>query len=449
MTDSLRKSPHTGCGDGMAAEGPHCSMRRPGETSVPASRPVHGGVRPADLRALGLKPEDVLDFSASISPVGPPPGTWEAMAAVDLSAYPDPECLELREALSRRLSGSADVSSPPKEPEAVPIERILIGNGSTELIHLLARAFLSPPRPGAANCALLFTPTYGEYLGACRLAGVPVINFDADHSPPFRWDLTEAVRRIEEERPGLVFLCNPNNPTGVYLDEGDVQVLAGAVAGYGGLLVLDEAYLSFVADPWDGLELVGLRTSPHARGRAGADAGGPRFQGNVVLLRSMTKDYALTALRLGYAVASEDVIAALEALQPDWSVNGLAQAAGLAALADAGYLDRSRAAVEQARDFLTGRLGELGFTVHPSSANYLLVDVSRDGPSAVSPAPRRVGDDVFSGGGAQWRDRLMRRGLFVRDCASFGLPSCIRIGIRPLADCQRLADAMGELAASG
>ena len=389
----------------MTGQG-HDSDPATGETFGAASRPVHGGVRPADLRALGLRPEDVLDFSASISPIGPPAATWEAMAQVDLTAYPDPECLELREALSRHLSGAGDAN------RSVPIERILVGNGSTELIHLLARAFLgspqSGPRPGAANSALLFTPTYGEYSGACRLAGAPVISFDADKSPPFRWDLDEAVRRIKEDRPSLVFLCNPNNPTGVYLDAGDVQTLAEVVAGYGGLLVLDEAYLSFVADPWDSLGLVD--------------------GGNVVLLRSMTKDYALTALRLGYAVASDDVIAALAALQPDWSVNGLALAAGLAALADAGYLDRARAAVEKARDLLVHRLGEQGFTVHPSSANYLLVDV---------------------GDGAQWRERLMRRGLFVRDCASFGLPTCIRIGIRPLPDCQRLADAMGELSAAG
>ena len=374
----------------------------PGQTPDPGlGRPVHGGVRPADLRALGLRPEDVLDFSASISPIGLPAGVWEAMAGVDLSAYPDPECLELREAISRHLSGTGNTSG------VVPIERILVGNGSTELIHLLARAFLSPTRPGAATGpqkrALLFTPTYGEYSGACRLAGAAVINFDADYSPPFRWDLEEAARRIEGERPGLVFLCNPNNPTGVYLNAGDVQMLAGAVGGYGGLLVVDEAYLSFVTDSWDSLGLVD--------------------GGNVVLLRSMTKDYALTALRLGYAVASEDVTAALAALQPDWSVNGLAQAAGLAALADAGYLDRARAEVERGKDLLAHRLGELGFTVHPSSANYLLADV---------------------GDAARWRERLMRRGLFVRDCASFGLPSCIRIGIRPLADCQRLADAVLE-----
>ena len=130
----------------------------------------------------------------------------------------------------------------------------------------------------------------------------------------------------------------------------------------------------------------------------------------VVLLRSMTKDYALTALRLGYAVAPEDVITSLAALQPDWSVNGLAQAAGLAALADAEYLPRARAAVEEAKECLSSRLGRMGFDVHPSSANYLLIDV---------------------GDGARWREMLMRRGIFVRDCASFGLPTHIRVAYAP------------------
>ena len=135
----------------------------------------------------------------------------------------------------------------------------------------------------------------------------------------------------------------------------------------------------------------------------------------------MTKDYALTSLRLGYAVASVDIIDRLAALQPDWSVNGFAQAAGMAALADTGYLSRARDAVDEAKDFLADRLDRLGLTVLPSAANFVLVDVAD----------------------AQlWRDQLMRLGIFVRDCASFGLPSYIRIGIRALPDCQRLVAAM-------
>jgi histidinol-phosphate/aromatic aminotransferase/cobyric acid decarboxylase-like protein len=144
----------------------------------------------------------------------------------------------------------------------------------------------------------------------------------------------------------------------------------------------------------------------------------------VVVLRSMTKDYALTALRLGYAVAGEPVITRLSALQPDWSVNGLAQAAGVVALADDGYLERARAAVQASRECIEERFGAMGIRCYPTSANYVLAQV---------------------GDAAALRDALVRRGMFVRDCASFGLPDCVRIGLRPVADCQRLAGALAEV----
>jgi histidinol-phosphate aminotransferase len=363
------------------------------ETEISTGRPVHGGVKPSQLRALGLRPEDVLDFSASVSPIGTPDGVWDAMRQVDLGAYPDPVCLELREALSAHL--------PPFQGKPVPIERIIVGNGSTEIIHLLARAYLTSASSDNQLSVLQLTPTYGEYTGACRQAGATVSNIEATVRPVFCWDIAKAAQRIVQERPRLVFVCNPNNPTGVYLSRQDIEPLAEAAAACGAFLVIDEAYLSFVDDPWDTLSL-------------------PSFD-NVILLRSMTKDYALTGLRLGYAIASEDVIASLEALQPDWSVNGLAQAAGLAALADTGYLPRARQAVEQAKELLSDRLDRLSLTVHPSAANFMLVNVAN---------------------AALWHDNLMRLGLFVRDCTSFGLPQHIRIGIRSMADCQRLLEGM-------
>ena len=363
----------------------------------PQRRPVHGGIKPAELRALGLKPEEVLDFSASISPIGPPAGVMEALRDVDLGAYPDPQCLSLREAISGHLSGNAS--------SGASTDRILVGNGSTELIHLLARAYLSPPRSGTENIAFLFTPTYGEYSGASWMVGAATRGFDAAERPGFRCDLEQAAEGIFNVRPSLVFLCNPNNPTGVFLNRQEVRSLAEATAIAGGLMVLDEAYVSFAEDAWDSPALV--------------------EEGSVVLVRSMTKDYGLTALRLGYSVASEEITARLASFQPEWSVNGLAQAAGLAALADNEYLPRARRAVAEAKEFLSNRLTSMGFSVPSSSANFLLVQV---------------------GNGASWRANLMSRGLCVRDCASFGLPQYIRVGIRSLTDCKRLADAIDDLA---
>ena len=366
------------------------------ENRVSQGRPVHGGLKPDEFQALGLKPEEVLDFSASVSPVGPPSGVWEAIRRVDLATYPDPRCLVLRGAISHHLCEAREVT--------IGTECILAGNGSTEIIHLLARAYLSPPRPGTANTAFLFTPTYGEYAGACAIVGAATSCLDGRKQPGFCWDLAQAVKRIAVEKPSLVFLCNPNNPTGVLLERQDVQVLAEAAHQAGTLLVLDEAYISFAENRWDSLSLVEL--------------------GGVVVVRSMTKDYALTALRIGYSVASEDVTARLNRFQPDWSVNGLAQAAALAALADTDYLPRARQVVAEAKDYLLERLTSMGFPVSPSSTNFLLV---------------RVGE------GTAWRNNLMRQGLFVRDCTSFGLPEYIRIGIRSLPDCRRLIQAIAEL----
>jgi len=354
---------------------------------------VHGGIKPRELRALGLNPEELLDFSASISPIGPPEGVWDAMRSVDLSVYPDPECLDLREAICRHLSTTS---------REVPLEQVFVGNGSTEIFHLLTRVYLS-----ASNSALLMTPTYGEYEGACRLAEARILNFDADLLADFRWDIGAASSFIRAKKPDLVIVCNPNNPTGVYLDRGEVEALANSASAAGSLLVVDEAYLSFVEEPWDSLELL--------------------ERPNVMLVRSMTKDYAQTALRLGYALASENVVSRLRAYQPDWSVNGLAQKAGISALEDAGYLPRARDAVFRAKKYLSTELAALGLEVPRSEANFLLV---------------RVGD------APKWRSLLLAKGIVVRDCTSFGLPEYIRVGIRAMADCQRLVAAIGEVAAA-
>ena len=359
-------------------------------------RPVHGGIKEAELRALGLRLEDCLDFSASVSPLGPPDGVQEAIAAVDLGAYPDPHCLTLTEAITSHHAA-----------DEVAEANVIVGNGSTEIIHLLTRAWIGASA-GCSPCALLLTPTYGEYDGAVRISGGEVTTLAATRcSQGFSWDVGIAAGLIAAEKPALTFVCNPNNPTGALMSRPDLAVLAASTADVGGLLVVDEAYIN-LSDRWMEGSVVGMAASLDS----------------VVALRSMTKDYALTALRLGYAVAAPPVIARLQALQPDWSVNGLAQAAGMVALADEGYLERARQAVAASRDCVVERLEALGIRCYPTAANFVLAQV---------------------GDAAALRDRLARQGLFVRDCASFGLPDCIRIGLRPVADCIRLTDAIAAL----
>ena len=362
----------------------------------PSERPVHGGIKEEELRVLGLRVEDCLDFSASVSPLGPPAGVVDAIASVDLTAYPDPNCLALAEAIATHHA-----------VDGVGVNNVIVGNGSTEIIHLLTRAYIEQAPHGRAKTALLLTPTYGEYDGAVRISGGNVQTLVANRwYGGFAWDLDAAVKLIGAEKPGLTFVCNPNNPTGALLDRQELARLADAVGGVGGLLVVDEAYIN-LAERGAEADIVALSAR----------------HDSVVALRSMTKDYALTALRLGYAVAAPSVIYRLAALQPDWSVNGLAQVAGSVVLSADGYLERAREAVAASRECVIESLTSIGIRCYPAEANFVLAQVGNAG---------------------QLRDRLARRGLFVRDCTSFGLPDCIRIGLRSVPDCIKLTDAITE-----
>ena len=343
------------------------------------NRPIHGSITPGELRELGISIDDVIDFSSNINPLGVSPRVRAAMMAADASRYPDPDCLELREALARRTN--------------VGVENIIVGNGSTELIHLIVRAF------AADGPIVIATPTYGEYEFACRLAGSEPIPIRSLEEKQFNHDIAVLSRRIEEAKPSLVFLCNPNNPTGVYLKRSDVERIAAAAKP--GLLVLDEAYLPFVARPWNSNALI--------------------KSGNVVILHSMTKDHALAGVRLGYALASESIVATLKQLQPFWSVNAVAQAMGLAALEDDDHVRKGREEVFAAKAYLEKEIVRLGLTAIPSKANFILVKV----------------EDASS-----MRKQLLRHGLCVRDCTSFGLPQYIRISIRTQAECKRLASGL-------
>ena len=220
----------------------------------------------------------------------------------------------------------------------------------------------------------------------------------------FTWDIADAARLIAKQSPSVVFLCNPNNPTGHYLSKEDVRQIACALPDHS-LLLLDEAYLPFVDARWNSLPLLDL--------------------GNVALLRSMTKDYALTALRLGYMLAPPNVVERVRGQQHSWSVNALAQAAGIAALADEDHVNSGRKAVQGARRYIMAELDALGLHYNPPTANFVLVE---------------VGDAR-----ALQRTLLTQYRIGVRDCTSFGLPQHIRIGIRKMDDCKRLVAALRNI----
>ena len=350
---------------------------------VLATPPVmHGAFDFSELERLGVQPEGVLDFSVNSNPYGPSPLVREAIARTPPDRYPDRECLSLRRALAERLSLTPD--------------RIVMGNGTAGLLWLVAFAFV---RRG--DRALILGPTFGEYGRCAGLMGAQIREIRGRARDGFRVDVRAVEAALASSPIRLAFICNPNNPTGTTLAPDLIAHWADRHPGT--LFVVDEAYIRF-CPTLDSL----------------AGAGIP----NVLVLRSMTKDYALAGLRLGYAVGCADVIGALVRARPPWSVNALAQAAGVAALRDEAYLRDTLARIRAAGPELVAGLRGIGLRVIPSEVHYFLVEV---------------------GDGARFRGKLLRRGIQVRDCASFGLPACVRIATRRPEENRRLLQAAREV----
>jgi len=350
-------------------------LPRPALERVPTV--PHGG------HHSNLPPGDLLDFSANINPFGPSPRIWPAMQAVDIARHPDPRATPLRHALAAH--------------NGIDPTALLVGNGAADLIYQLATAYV---RPG--DRVLIVAPTFGEYVAAAAMMGAEVISHRLRHAPEgFYLDIERLVHDVQRHQPRLLFLCSPNNPTGTYYLQSAIEELLDAAPHT--LLVLDEAFVNFVAEHyrWQATDLL--------------------ERPNLLVLRSMTKDYALTGLRVGYAMAAPPIIAALEKVQPPWAVNALAQAAALAALEDEVHLYDTLAQLAQASTTLRTAFVGAGFAPLPSAVHFFLLPVES---------------------AAAWKATLLERRILVRDCTSFGLPRYIRIATRSVSDNSRLLDAL-------
>jgi L-threonine-O-3-phosphate decarboxylase len=350
--------------------------------SVRVDAAVHGALDFAEMERLGLDPNEILDFSVNSNTFGPTPRVWEAIRSTLLERYPDREAIALRRALSKRLD--------------VQPEQLLVGNGTAELIHLTTLACLQK-----GEHALVVGPTFAEYERCIRLREGNLHYWRAMPESGFSLNLKEIEKKLGEQKTRLVFICNPNNPTGQVLP---LEVLNSWSRAFPNtLFVVDEAYLAFVPEM---PSAVSMRCK------------------NILVLRSMTKDYALAGLRLGYAVGDETVIAALTDLRPAWNVNALAQAAGLAALQDGAHLVKTLAELRLEKIALVSGLKELGYEPVPSQTHYFLMPV---------------------GNGAGFRQKLLQRKILVRDCASFGLPAYVRIATRKPEENACLLRALREI----
>lgn len=345
---------------------------------------VHGGDWAGYRARFG---HDALDFSANVSPLGLPQGVADAIVAALPTAdrYPDPLCRELRTALSRA--------------EQLPEPWILCGNGAADLIYRLVWT-LKPRR------ALLPAPTFAEYAAALESVGCEVKRKTLHEADDFA--VTEAFVQAVNQSIDLVFLCQPNNPTGQITPPELVQRLVRRCADCGAVLVVDECFLDFLQQR-DALTAKPLlQTAP-----------------NLVILKAFTKLYAMAGVRLGYALcANTALLAKMQAAGQPWGVSSLAQAAGAAALRETAYAYAVRALIADQRPRLAAGLRALGLQVIEGSANYLLFR-----------APETLGA------------ALQQRGVCLRSCGNYpGLSAgWYRTAVRTAPENEQLLQTMREV----
>ncbi len=354
----------------------------------------------AASRELGRDVTQLIDFSASINPLGLSPKVWPALikARLTLQHYPDPACWDLRHVLASRWRCSP--------------QRIVVGNGSTELIRVLPSAL-------GLRHLLIAGPTFSEYASAMSLAGGRVTMVYADRREGYRppVEQVEAVlrrRRSASQKIDAVLLCNPNSPTGQACNVKAVLQLARCAQRKQVWLIVDETFADFCPE-----RSIVPQSVSFSR---------------VLVLRSLTKFYGLPGLRAGYAISNSDTIEKLQSHLPPWSVNAMAQAGAVAALNDAAYEAKSVSFMHKERARFTARLAGLpGCIVFPSQANFLLMEI----PSRWS--------------AAAMTSRLRRDGFLIRDCSSVaGLNAqTIRIAVRSRRENDRLAMALALLLVDG
>ncbi len=335
-------------------------------------------------RELGLK--DVIKLASNENPYGPSPKVLQAIqkASKELNRYPDGDCYHLRKALAKKFKVSAN--------------QLIFGNGSDELIVLAVRAFL-----GKGEEVVIAKPSFLIYDIASRIVGA---NIRAIPLKDFRYDLA-AMKKAVTKKTKVIFLGNPDNPSGMYLTEKEVRAfLKGLRRDI--LVFIDEAYFEYVnaRDYVDSIKLL-------------------KAHKNVIVTRTFSKMYGLAGLRVGYGVANAELVDLLNRIREPFNVNSLAQVAAMAVLKDQAYYRRIAAKVKAQRVFLYKKLSELGLEFVKTHTNFIQVNVNRSASSVSK--------------------KLLKKGVIVRDMSVWGLSQFIRVTIGTAQENKRFIKALEEV----
>jgi L-threonine-O-3-phosphate decarboxylase len=352
---------------------------------------AHGGEILDAAGKSGFKREEILDFSSSVNPLGPSKKALKAAknSFKEIPAYPDSNSNELRQAIADHFDGLSK-------------NNVIVGNGSTELMYLFAETFMKK-----GDTAVIPAPTFGEYESAVRKTGETPKFVKLDKN----FNVEADVFAREMAGAKIVFLCNPNNPTSILIPTETLKGIIEEALAQDSLVFLDEDFLEFVENE-QALSMINkIKAYP-----------------NLFILRSFTKIFGLTGLRVGYGIASEEIINVLLCAKIPWNVNCLAQAAAVVALKDEEHLRVTRELIKNEKAFLSTELEKIkSFKVFPPDANFFFIDIRKSGLTAT-----------------ELKNKLLRQGILIRDCTSFREldPYYIRVAVKTREENGRLIEAL-------
>ena len=352
-----------------------------------AHLPVYQPGRPIEevARELGLPAASIIKLASNENPLGPSPRALAAMANAlpTLQLYPDGNAFYLKQ----RLAGKLNLDP----------AHLILGNGSNEILEFVGHAVIAPGAEVVVSEYCFAVYPIVTHLCGGRLVSVPAKSFGHD---------LPAMRDAITARTAVVFVANPNNPTGTLAPASEVLELIRSVPP-NVLVVIDEAYIEFLDEPLNLLPLI--RSGEHP---------------NLVLTRTFSKIHGLAGLRIGYGIGSPAVIAAFEKVRQPFNLNTLAQVAALAALEDGEHQRRTQENNKAGLQFFTAACTRLGLTFLPSAANFILVRVG-------------TGQPVF--------EAMQRLGVIVRPMGGYRLPEWIRISIGTPQENERCLAALQQV----
>ena len=332
---------------------------------------IHGG-----LYSVKTKKQGIIDFSSNINPLGYHPGVKKYLEKQmkTMSVYPDSESAELRKNLNWYIKVSDN--------------QIVVGNGATEIIYNFCQAFLNKKTP-----VLIPIPTFSEYEVASKLHGSKVFFFKTMN---LNNDLDVFIKKIPKK--GCIFICNPNNPTGILVSKINMQKIIIASLKRSTFVFVDECFIELADSTQSVLSYI------------------KKYQ-NLFVLRSLTKSFGLAGLRIGYGISNKKIIRILNNIKIPWNVSGIAQKAASAALCYYNYLDETTKIISLEKSFLVEAISKIdGFSCLPTDTNFILIKT-------------KIKSDIL-------QKKLLKKKILIRDCQSFrGLNNhYIRIAVKSHKD---------------